>query len=686
MLFVWLNSLLTLLAVRWTMRFLPDQSRLAQALVAIVLFITIALLSMVAVGSTVGLNTWLLGLLLSLLLVIDLLSPLPRSDLRPAARAKSSDPRDSRVAGAVVGGLLVWLFTRTVLAGPSLGWDDLTYHAAIPGYWIQHGSLAYPPFTYQVYYPLNAELLAAWFMQPVHSDAYAAVAKMVWATLAILGAWMLGKGLGYRRVVLALAVACFFLSPVVYDSNEPFAQTNVAETASILAMLALARLCARSDGGDSTRRSMAPALACGLAGGLALGTKVTALPAVLAVAAFLGHGVARDRRARSTLGTFALGVILTGSFWYLRNWIVTGNPLFPAAVGPFAGPLAGQDAYATTLLSAIVRDGRDPSFWSGLLKLRWNWPIAIGLVSLGGYALAAVAVLRRRERCERAFILLIAAAGLLLAVIYPFAPFSGTINRPDVDLHPYARYLAPTFMLGLVLYPLGAGSGSWLRVSVLAVLAATAGLSPGLPPGVQWLVAGFGASLILASVRYRPARLFSPATVAVSIVLGWSLVAALTPQKTAQADDAFASSRLGPIGAAFQAIDELPDGSRIASISHIPSSHTPYYPLMGRRLQHEAVPIYQNGRARPPLHLVWREEPPGWWWEFRHPRHAVSPARLRSNLEAAEVDYLLISKWQRGLLWPRARRQIQRVVDPRYRIYSDGYSEIWDLRSVAPAP
>jgi hypothetical protein len=60
-----------------------------------------------------------------------------------------------------------------------------------------------------------------------------------------------------------------------------------------------------------------------------------------------GNGTRLSTRVRG-LALLGAGAIVTGSFWYIRNWATTGNPLFPAQVGPFDGPFT-QEAQARTL-------------------------------------------------------------------------------------------------------------------------------------------------------------------------------------------------------------------------------------------------------------------------------------------------------------------------------------------------
>ena len=76
-----------------------------------------------------------------------------------------------------------------------------------------------------------------------------------------------------------------------------------------------------------------------LAAGLALGTKWTFIVPIGALTLGVFVVAGRGRRLRDTSFWLA-GVALTGSFWYVRNWVAVGNPV-PSAhvkVGPFSLP------------------------------------------------------------------------------------------------------------------------------------------------------------------------------------------------------------------------------------------------------------------------------------------------------------------------------------------------------------
>jgi hypothetical protein len=91
-------------------------------------------------------------------------------------------------------------------------------------------------------------------------------------------------------------------------------------------------------------------LVAGLALGFSFGTKYLAVALSPLLLLILGPALLR-RRARWRWATFAAGVLATGGFFYLRNWIWTGNPAYPVRLELFGqvlldGPIARADLLA----------------------------------------------------------------------------------------------------------------------------------------------------------------------------------------------------------------------------------------------------------------------------------------------------------------------------------------------------
>ena len=191
----------------------------------------------------------------------------------------------------------------------------------------------------------------------------------------------------------------------------------------------------------------------GLLVGFATGCRVTFLPMglliLLAVVAGLSDRIHPRAQRATTIVLFLCGWAALGSFWYVRNLALTGNPLFPAAVGPFDGPFGHAQQYHTSLRRFLVERSVPLSV---VLSQVTDWPWGLWILSAVGYLGTASLVLFRwwRAKVTNVDLVLLLLLGLVFMVQFPFAPFSGTVNDPDAPLTVFRRYLLLPFAIGLV--------------------------------------------------------------------------------------------------------------------------------------------------------------------------------------------------------------------------------------------
>jgi 4-amino-4-deoxy-L-arabinose transferase-like glycosyltransferase len=119
------------------------------------------------------------------------------------------------------------------------------------------------------------------------------------------------------------AVAIFALNPMLLTMSSSVQNDTLVLVLGLLALeLALGRL--------SDRPTFRSALLVGAVAGVAVLTKLTAWPVVVAVAAWL---VWRHRRgALQPLAGFALAVVAVSGWWFTRNIVLYGDPTAAAGV------------------------------------------------------------------------------------------------------------------------------------------------------------------------------------------------------------------------------------------------------------------------------------------------------------------------------------------------------------------
>ena len=245
-----------------------------------------------------------------------------------------------------------------------------------------------------------------------------------------------------RRGARLAAVAAALASANLLFSRQP---GNANNDVVAIALLLSTR---RAPGQRPSRPPRAGALiVAGLAAGLALGTKLTVVPPVVAltigVIAIAGSGD-RLRAAASWIGGLAVGRRL----WYVRNLIVSGNPFPLADIGRSFHAGGARRAAIPTRSSTTLTD---TDVWGRFFTAR---AARSASATSGRYLLAAAVVgvvlwLWRGEPLER----MLAAVALFAAVAYLLTPLgaSGPEGSP-VGFRLNVRYLAPGLALALVLF------------------------------------------------------------------------------------------------------------------------------------------------------------------------------------------------------------------------------------------
>jgi hypothetical protein len=239
---------------------------------------------------------------------------------------------------------LAWqLLVALVL--PPYAYDALSYHLLTVFTWVKSGSLDTSPMNLCcAYYPANPDLLTAWPVVLLHSDALVGVVQVLAAVLCGLAVAGLGRTLGLGRAGAAAAGALFVLTPALL-AQAPTPYVDVVMTAWVLAGL-------HGTGRYALTGQRSAVAVTALCAGLLAGTKgtgpiwaVALCVLVLAVAAqHWRTGRATARASGVAVVTMAAAGLVLGGWWYVRSAVATGNPLYPFEVSlggarVFEGPL-----------------------------------------------------------------------------------------------------------------------------------------------------------------------------------------------------------------------------------------------------------------------------------------------------------------------------------------------------------
>jgi hypothetical protein len=474
-----------------------------------------------------------------------------------------------------------------------VGLDSLNYHLPFAGRFLQQGHTL--PLHYTTigeetpFDPANSELLLAFFMLPFHRDVLAPVLNLGWMALALLAAWCVGRRRGVGELTLASG-AVLIAAPLMIYHDAGTASNDIVTIALLLSAVAVLL---NSDG-----RLEAIGVA-GAAAGLGLATKLTlAVPiAVLSVGLILA---ARAGHRRRTVLAWSVPLVLTGGYWYARNFVVIGNPVPALHLG------VGSWRLPSPRMSAIDHEGFTVAHYVGDGKI-WHdmfvpflrhgfgplWWLVFGLAATG-----SVLSLFRGDRLLR----VLGLAAIVAFLAYLFTPTGAAGPRGFPLLFgPNLRFVFPAIGLGLVLLPLsvaddlGPISARVLLVLFVVPLAAERGWgSTGVV--VALVVAAAALSGVWFRLESRARRLLARVVAAVGVIV--VVCAGFVLQRNYLADryvNAIAGQAMFIDGRSMNALYRWARGvtdARIAVVSLVGA-----YPLSGLDLSNYVQTIGDHGHA-----------------------------------------------------------------------------------------
>jgi hypothetical protein len=216
---------------------------------------------------------------------------------------------------------------------PPYEYDALEYHFGAPDYFLQQHKITYVPGNVYANFPANTEMLYTLGMV-LNDDITGKLFHFYFGLLTALGLFALGKKL-WSETAGAISALVFLGLPIVfqilYQANIDLALAGYS-LLSFFAVINWAKEKQRSD-----------LLLAGIFVGFGLGCKYTAM-LTIAIPLFILVLVYLFITPQSTvrnpkLGTWylILGTFITILPWCIKNFIFTGNPVFPLFYSIFGG-------------------------------------------------------------------------------------------------------------------------------------------------------------------------------------------------------------------------------------------------------------------------------------------------------------------------------------------------------------
>ena len=211
------------------------------------------------------------------------------------------------------------------LVNPPFGWDSLNYHFVFPVEWLKYGNLDIPITICDdpapSYFPINGSLYYLWLMLPLRNVFFADLGQLPFFILCLVSVYGIARKIGLEKIASFYAAGLFFIIP------NFFKQLSISYVDVMVAGLFLA--CVWFLFSLNKEFSLRYCVLFGISLGLLLGVKTIGLPyGFLLVLPFFALCFRSPPKAGLPL-LVALLAVLFGSYTYLRNFFVTGNPIYP---------------------------------------------------------------------------------------------------------------------------------------------------------------------------------------------------------------------------------------------------------------------------------------------------------------------------------------------------------------------
>ena len=569
---------------------------------------------------------------------------------------------------------VAWIWPHLVDATRLWIWDDYTYHMVYPALWLRERAIAAVTpahaFTMQAWYPMSAGVVATWFMAPFSGSrgdslAWVSLTGPVYAGIVISGAAELAGRLGSRPLAWAIPVVLFASSQRIGVMASSFSDADLALAAGLFGALVFA---IPQNVDESGRVIAIDAWYAAALTGLAVGVKASAAPAAIIVLLVMVVRARRRAAARIT-AIFAVSWIVMAGYWYVRNVVHTGNPVYPAAF--LSQP--GTTFPHTTLREYAQHYGVARTIGDAA-SVYLDWPklhgtlAVIGLVGLAGWLVSV----RAKTRSERSFAFATLAIVTVTLGLMPIAPFSAGNDWTFVSgfIHwDSMRYIALLTILGWVALGFLVGAGVHPSRTIVAIAIMAAAVLAGLPRSAAVVVFALAVpgAVIAALIRHRAGRRLARVALVTGVLVATALGAWHHGAKAAATAAAFHREPL--FGAAAAALDRLPDGTRVAVFGD-----QWIYPTFGDR--YHLVPVRLDGDGRLATKPVGDAMEPG-------PLTVDAPT-LWENLTASRIDVVAVVHLPhpgRSLEWPPQHHALE-TLGARL-LHSDGAVAIWTLSRLA---
>lgn len=339
-----------------------------------------------------------------------------------------------------------------------LEYDSIAYHLPFVAKWLQTGTLNhlyYSAFAGPIsYYPGNYELLDLWSFLPFQNDFFANLINFPLFVILGVVIWRILRNFGIDKNTALISTAIPFYMPIfLHQAGLPLVDLF------FVLIFAISIYFLQEISINQEKEKYSNFLLFGLSIGLFIGTKYLglvygALMVLLLVGIAFYH--AKNKKIKLCKAGFITiaGILFTGSFFYIRNWIDSGNPLFPVDVN-FSGinifegyQGVNENLKSTSLLGNFHNQGRIREFLKTFFYITGPFGIISIFMPLIIFCFTSAKITLnkfKKIKIEKKDILmpvLLALGILLYFYLYLKAPYT------NKDLPQNIRYSMPFLLMG----------------------------------------------------------------------------------------------------------------------------------------------------------------------------------------------------------------------------------------------